>query len=156
MRIESLQEVNNKYKVKQDKIIKAKERRSLIKNILKDDDEGLKILRKLDYSALNYVNASIKFETYLKRLRDCERWTEDSTKEMERFWSNQHSSHNKLLSNLNLLNNYLYRNYCEKIPEGGIYPFKPLDSITDRNCVADWTKYYVSGFKFQKENYLPH
>lgn len=121
----------------------AKERRSQIERIIKNDNIAEGLLRRLSLSAVNYVNDCANMEAQLRSLKNSERYVDEKEfiGELDRTRRN---SHEGLISNLNVLNRYLFKNYDGKVPVGGIYSLSP-ESIKSREAVGDWAGYFVFG-----------
>ncbi len=129
------------------KINKARQRRSEIEEILAGDENGLRLLKSLTFSAFDYVDTTVNFEAYRRKLNDCERFIDDSTETMINLDRDKRNAHEAVISKLNSFNRYLFNNYGDKAPIGGIYSLEPPESIRDRHCVGDWIGYYVFGIK---------
>ncbi len=131
----------------QNEINKARERRNKIEKILENDEVGLGLLRGLTFSALDYVDTTVNFEAHRRKLQDSERFIDNSVEVVAELDFNKRIAHEALLSKLNSFNRYLFNNYREDAPIGGIYSLEPPESIRDRHCVADWAGYYLFGLK---------
>lgn len=124
----------------------AYHRYEIISNLLKNDENGKKLLKALILSIINYVDVVVKMEEFmdLQRRTDEEnkfKMDEDEYKEkVTSFDSRRRIKHEALISNLNALNRYLFRNYEGVAPVGGIYSLEP-SSMKDRNAVSDWAGY---------------
>jgi len=83
------------------KIRKAMERRTQIEKILENDENGLRLLKGLTFSAWDYVNATVNFRAYISKLRDFDRCMDDSTEAMAAMDLNKRTAHEALISRLN-------------------------------------------------------
>ncbi len=128
-------------------IHKAMERRTQIEKILENDENGLKLLKGLTFSAWDYVDSTVNFRAYISKLQDFDRCMDDSTEAMATMDANKRTAHEALISRLNSFNRYLFNKYPDSAPLGGIYSLEPPESIKDRHCVAEWAGYYVFGIK---------
>jgi hypothetical protein len=128
-------------------IHKAMERRNQIEKILENDENGKNLLKGLTFSAFDYVDTTVIFEAHRRKLSDCERCVDDSTEVMAEMDLNKRRAHEALISRLNSFNRYVFNNYPDSAPVGGIYSLEPPESIKDRNKVGDWAGYYVFGLK---------
>ncbi|HPD82089.1 MAG TPA: DUF3232 domain-containing protein [Candidatus Pacearchaeota archaeon] len=138
--------------MEQKRIKKAIERRNQVEKILENDENGKKLLRGLTFSAFDYIDSTLTFEAHRRKLKDCERFIDDSTEVMVEMDLNKRRTHNALISKLNSFNRYLFNTYPDSAPIGGIYTLEPPESIRDRNKVGDWAGYYVFGLKNGDKN----
>ncbi|HPJ87024.1 MAG TPA: DUF3232 domain-containing protein [Candidatus Pacearchaeota archaeon] len=129
------------------KIRKAMERRTQIEKILENDENGLRLLKGLTFSAWDYVNATVNFRAYISKLRDFDRCMDDLTETMVAMDLNKRTAHEALLSRLNSFNRYLFKEYPDSAPLGGIYSLEPPESIKDRHSVSEWAGHYVFGIE---------
>lgn len=121
----------------------AYDRYEIISNLLENDENGRKLLKALIVSVINYVDIVVKMEEFMDSQRRVNeenkfKMDEDEYKEkINSFDSRRRMKHEALISNLNALNRYLFRNYEGVAPIGGIYSLEP-SSMKDRNAVSDW------------------
>jgi len=124
----------------------AFERYKLVVDLLSeiDDKKGLKLVRELIKYCIDYVQLVNDFET-LGNLRKF-RASNNTRAEAEEYVQIDHLrklKHEALLSQLQIVNRYLFRSEGkEDIPAGGIYSFDPV-TIRDRIIVANWAKALV-------------
>lgn len=123
----------------------AKRRYKQIENLVKKDSVAGSFLRKLVESATRYVSFTANMQADINRLKTSDSYfkEKETIANLDRTRRNYHEG---LLSNLNIFNRYLFKNYNGKTPIGGIYSLSP-ESIRDRNAVGDWAGCLVFGLK---------
>ncbi len=128
---------------------KALERYKLIVDLLTEinDKRGLSLVKELAEKCITYINLITSMELNIKILRFREASREEYQASITNMDKNKRLAHNALISQLTIVNRYLFKheNLKGKIPVGGIFS---LDSnrITDRRVVGDWAFYLVEGF----------
>ncbi len=119
---------------------------------LNEDEKGMKLLEELVEKANNYVSSVVKVAIPPRQLASMETW--ELQEKMTALDRSRRISHDALISQLTILNRYLFKNYeaGEEIPIGGIYSLPP-DTLTafDRKAVGDWAGYLVLGLYGQRK-----
>ena len=130
---------------------KAYNRYQQIKEILEEhkDKVGLKLLKELIDKVTGYVSHVVgmakRIETARFRL-DQERYIQLATNLDEV----RGIKHNALISQLKILNRYLFKTYtAEIIPFGGVYSLDP-ETINMREVVGDWAGYRATAIVKKK------
>ncbi len=131
--------------------IKAFERFSEIENIVQDDSLAGDMLKKLVRSATRYIGHVANVEAEIRNFNSSENYFKDEGAYREELGNTRRIYHNALISNLHVLNRYLFQNYEGDVPTGGIYSKSP-DSIKDRNAIGDWAGSLVFGMKELQES----
>ncbi len=121
---------------------KAFERYTQILKVLNEekDQKGLKFLEDLINKCTEYFRIIAEQKT-LKLREDKFATRKDFAEEYGSLDELRTILHNALISQIKILNRYLFKNYKvnEQIPLGGIYTYN-LDSLTneDRRTIGDW------------------
>lgn len=124
----------------------AQKRYKEISDLVEGDETAEKFLNNLVRSVHRYVDNVTNMQTYLKgNSRDSrlEGSVYDSEKHLEKIQELDElrkSSHNNMISRLNMFNRYLLNQYPEETPQGGIYTL-PQHTIKDRKAVGNWAGY---------------
>ncbi|MEM2956573.1 MAG: DUF3232 domain-containing protein [Candidatus Pacearchaeota archaeon] len=121
----------------------AKGRYNNILNMLNDnnDSTGLELLESLVNSVVKYVSHVSRMEHRIKQWK----YTMEDKEYMEAITNLDRTRriyHESLISNLTIMNRYLFKNYTQT-PVGGIYSFDP-ETVRDRNAIADWAGFLYS------------
>jgi hypothetical protein len=131
--------------MEKEKIKQAKERYNEIEKIVNGDKAAEGLLRSLSLSALRYVDVSANMIAQIIASKDANSFR-DETEFSKTLDFEKRYAHEALISNLNVLNRYLFNKYEGKVPQGGIYSLPP-ESIKNRHSVGDWAGYFVMGLK---------
>lgn len=114
----------------------AMERLEKVIRLAGEDEVAMSLLDKLLDSAERYFGTVVKMEARLKMARF--RMDGDELRELvQTLDRNRHLAHEALLSNLHILNRYLFKEFGEEMPIGGIFSKDP-EAIRDRAAVGDW------------------
>ncbi len=121
---------------------KAYDRYVEIEEILEDDKKGLALVHDLVDMAASYIEAVVNMETSIKIIRFR---IDDPIKQRERIGALDKFrtiKHNALIAQLKIVNRYLFKNYGDDVPIGGIYSLNPMTlSHEDRVAIAEWANY---------------
>jgi len=117
-----------------------KDRVRLIFNLVDGDETAVSLIDQLLESAVNYVEAVFKMETTLATQRLLKEGSDlgELTEELD---EKRHRKHNLLIDNIRIVNRYLFRNFKDDIPAGGIYSDDPVhiaENNTNRAAIGDW------------------
>lgn len=105
-------------------------------DLVDGDEVALRLLEGLLEKAERYFSSVVKMESRLKMERF--RLDPDQLRELtENLDQNRHMAHNALLSDLHILNRYLFKEFGKQVPVGGIFSESP-EAIRDRAAVGDW------------------
>lgn len=124
----------------------AQKRYKEISDIVEGDDRGEKFLNNLLSSVDRYVSNASNLQAYLKsngrdsRLEGCCYETHKHQERVNELENLRKTSHENLISRLHMFNRYLFNQYPEETPSGGIYTLS-RNSIKDRNAIGDWAGY---------------
>lgn len=135
--------------MKKEQIDIAKERYKQIENIVKEDEVAENLLNRLTNSATRYVSFVSNMGAQIKRLKFFNIYFEER-ETIANLDNERKNYHEGLISNLNVMNRYLFKNYKGKIPPGGIYSLSPV-SINNRKAIGDWAGYFVLGLRELRE-----
>jgi len=130
----------------------AKERYLRVKEISKEDSNVSSLLESLVGSATRYVCHVANMEAQIKRNSVDSRestpsfYLRERARLRESLDSERRIYHNALISRLSALNRYLFNEFPDEIPAGGIYSLDP-ESIRDRRYVGTWAGNLVSAIK---------
>lgn len=126
----------------------AFERYNQIVDILKEisDKKGLKLIQEIVEKAVNYIQITIEMEQFItmkESLGESTRQYQDRFKNLDQ---RKRLTHNALISQLNIVNRYLFSHKLikNKIPIGGIFTGDP-HNIGERGAIADWAYFLVAG-----------
>jgi hypothetical protein len=101
-----------------------------------DDELAMSLLEKLLDSAERYFGTVVKMEVRLKMAKF--RLDGDEYRALvQTLDHNRHLAHEALLANLYTLNRYLFKEFGQDMPIGGIFSKDP-EAIKDRAAVGDW------------------
>lgn len=121
---------------------KAFERYQQIVDLLNsnNDKKGLKYVQDLVNKCREYVTVVANAERIGKLQRFRSQTSEEEREEYKRLDQLRRIIHNALIAQLKLVNRYIFRDYKEQIPIGGIYSLDP-STIENRTAVGDWAYY---------------
>lgn len=125
-------------------ISNAIERYNFVREIAKKDNVVASFLDRLVDCAARYVGVTATMKAQNLAFKYSENCRED--KGISELDKSRRIHHEALVSTLNVLNRYLFKNYKGKIPAGGIYSLA-RDSIKDRHSVGTWAGNLVFGLK---------
>ncbi len=112
-----------------------------------EDKQGIKLVDELIKKALNYLNNLSRIrtlETIEVFRRDLDRQSYNA--ELENLDRVRKISHDALISQVKIVNRYLFKNYKKDTPIGGIYSANPENLANEnRTAIADWVKHLVDG-----------
>jgi hypothetical protein len=120
------------------------------------DERGLKLIKELLKKIFNYIENVTRFELFIKQKKykletECKD-AEEYRETMQNLDNIRRLSHNALIDQLNIVNRYMFKNYRDETPIGGIYSLDP-NSMKDRTAVADWAGYLAEAITRRN---LPH
>ena len=124
----------------------AQKRYKEISDLVEGDETGEKFLNDLVNSVHRYVDNVTNMQAFLKgnsrdsRLQGSSYESEKHLEKIQELDELRKSSHNNLISRLNMFNRYLLNQYPGETPQGGIYTLSP-QSIKDRKAVGSWAGY---------------
>ena len=122
---------------------KAFERYKQIVNLLKSikNKKGLALVQELIEKCANYIKITNEMGVFIKVHQSREQDVEKYREQYRNIDQRKRLTHEALISQLNIVNRYLFRNKEElgEIPPGGIFSRDPI-TITNRNAVGDWAK----------------
>ncbi len=115
--------------------------KSRILNIIKilmNDATGINLIADVLNKTLNYVNAVNILEHYVML-------GGDDQDEIHRLDQRRTLAHNALIDSVNICNRYLFKNYKDAVPPGGVYSDDPLHlSPENRRAIGNWAGKLVS------------
>lgn len=151
------------------RIRNAVERYSLVKSVLDDEDDskGINLLERLGKSSKHYVDVVVAHEAACKII--CERYEGESLIErLQNTDRNRMIAHNSVISDLIIVNRYLFANKKykggEDVPVGGVYSENPLDleaiaksgpkyeDRRARSAIGDWAGYLAVGLNMVSQD----
>ncbi len=126
---------------------KAFERYEQIIKLLKENEDirGLNLVKDLVKLCIDYVELRLNFERLMEMQKFRKQNDEEVLEEFIRLGNLRKIKHNAMMSQLKIVNRYLFKKY-EKgtVPIGGLYTLDPLTLIHDnREIVGDWAAYLV-------------
>lgn len=124
----------------------AYERYDKIKTYLEnsDDNYGLECLENTLVSANDYIISFTKMDnlSLVDKFRSDKELFVEKLKELN---DRRKKRHNALITNLGILNKYLFKEYgFDEIPLGGLFSLDPT-RYYDRDAVGDWAMFLMIG-----------
>ena len=124
----------------------AQKRYQEISDIVEGDETGEKFVSGLVRSVNRYVGSVSEMQAFF-RSNSSDSRSQGNGYEAEKYQERvkeldnlRRSSHEGLISRLHMVNRYLFNQYPEETPRGGIYSLSP-NSITDRKAIGEWAGY---------------
>lgn len=125
-----------------------KERIQLVLNLVNGDETACSLIEKACTSAFEYVAAVYTMEMTLKTQRF--RLEGEGLRQLtESLDVTRRRKHDLLIDDIRIANRYLFKNYGQDIPEGGIYsgdPWHLSEDNLNRIAVGDWAGRLVYAF----------
>lgn len=121
---------------------KALERLQEVKEIVEGDATGERLIERTLEKASEYIGRVSSMERHLTlaKFRGIEgEILRDLTTRLDR---SRRLAHDALISELFTANRYLFRNYADDMPVGGLFTLSP-EAIHDRIAVGDWAGHLV-------------
>ena len=116
-----------------------------------EDRCGLSLLEELIGHASRYIESVVKMDLPKSLKYRLETW--EFQEKLQELDQSRRIKHNSLISQLCILNRYLFKNYSagEEVPYGGVYSL-PLHTLSplDRIAVGDWAGYLILGLYAQR------
>jgi hypothetical protein len=117
---------------------KAKERIQNVLGIVSTDNNAMDLIQETLTKGVKYVEAVYNMETQLSIYR-FRMEGEEYRSVAERLDSLRKIAHDAFIDSIMICNRYLFRNFGELIPAGGIYSDDPMHlSNNDRMAIGDW------------------
>jgi len=132
--------------------IKAFERFELIVGLLREinDSRGLKLVHELVVKCSEYIQIVVVSEELMGLQRFRKQTDEDVMAEFRRLDILRRIKHNALISQLVIVNRYLFKinSLKNKVPIGGIFSLDPTFlERRDRDKIALWAGFLVNGLR---------
>lgn len=125
---------------------KAFERYKQIVDLLSEaeDKQGLTLVQELIEKCVNYVNKVVAMQKIRELRTHRAGAARDNIEETSPLDKARRLSHEALISQLRIVNRYLFQNYeaGTEVPIGGIYSLEPMtlaENTLDRNAIGDWS-----------------
>ncbi len=113
----------------------------------KSDEKALRLIDELINKAARYIDIVNNYERIMQLQKFRAQYEEKITEEFKRLDDIRKIAHNALISQLKIVNRYLFKNYGKAILPGGIYSLKPetlvLEDSKSRDFIAYWAGYIV-------------
>ena len=110
----------------------------------REDKKGLQLVKELVEKCLNYIRITVEMETTIKILRFREISEEELKATVSNMDMNKSKAHDLLISQLHLVNRYIFRNNILKNnPDEGIFSLGS-SNLDNRDIIGDWAYFLVS------------
>ncbi len=112
---------------------KYTERIHQIKEIVGDDQQALKLIESVLTKASDYIRQIDRME----RILTIHQGSYDFKEKFDSADKLRTIKHNALISDLTIANRYLFKEYADLIPVGGLF-VGPVEQFHEREIIGDW------------------